>query len=29
MAKYSYEFNKEVVNAYLRGEGGRKYIAKK
>ena len=29
MAKYSYEFKKEVVNAYLRGEGGRKYLAKK
>ncbi|MHB8127806.1 MAG: IS3 family transposase [Mobilitalea sp.] len=29
MAKYNYQFKKEVVNAYLNGEGGYKYIAKK
>jgi len=29
MAKYSYQFKKEVVNAYLNGEGGHKYIAGK
>lgn len=28
MAKYSYEFKKKVVNAYSRGEGGRRYLAK-
>lgn len=29
MAKYSYEFKKKVVVAYIRGEGGTKYLAKK
>ena len=29
MAKYSYEFKKQVVDAHLRGEGGYTYIAKK
>ncbi len=29
MAKYSYEFKKKVVIAYIRGEGGSKYLAKK
>ena len=29
MAKYSYEFKKKVVEAYLNGEGGSGYIAKK
>lgn len=29
MAKYSYQFKKEVVNAYLNGEGGHKYLAEK
>ena len=29
MAKYSYEFKKQVVDAYLRGEGGYTYLAKK
>jgi len=28
MSKYSYEFKKRVVNAYLNGEGGYKYLAK-
>lgn len=28
MSKYSYEFKKEVVQAYLNGEGGYKYLAK-
>lgn len=28
MAKYSYEFKKKVVDAYLNGEGGYKYLAK-
>ena len=27
MSKYSYEFKKKVVNAYLNGEGGYKYLA--
>jgi transposase len=27
MAKYSYQLKKEVVNAYLNGEGGYKYLA--
>ncbi len=27
MAKYSYEFKKKVVTAYLNGEGGYKYLA--
>lgn len=29
MAKYSFEFKKEVVLAYLNGEGSQKFIAKK
>ncbi|MHC1747184.1 MAG: IS3 family transposase [Cellulosilyticaceae bacterium] len=29
MAKYSYEFKKQVVNAYLNGEGGYTYLAEK
>ena len=29
MAKYSYEFKKKVVQAYLNGEGGQKFLAKK
>lgn len=29
MAKYSYEFKKKVVQAYLNGEGGKKFLAKK
>ena len=29
MAKYSCEFKKEVVNAYLNGEGGHRYLAEK
>ena len=29
MAKYSYQFKKKVVNAYLNGEGGYKYLAEK
>ncbi len=29
MAKYSFEFKKKVVQAYLNGEGGYKYLAKK
>ena len=29
MAKYSYEFKKEVVRAYLNGEGGQTYLMKK
>ena len=29
MAKYSYEFKKEIVTAYIQGEGGRKHLAKK
>lgn len=28
MAKYSYEFKKEVVQAYLDGKGGYGYLAK-
>ena len=27
MAKYSYEFKKKVVTAYLNGKGGYKYLA--
>ena len=27
MAKYSYEFKKQVIEAYLSGEGGYKYLA--
>ena len=27
MAKYSFEFKKKVVNAYLKGEGGYGYLA--
>lgn len=29
MAKYSFEFKKKIVQAYLNGEGGYRYIAKK
>ena len=29
MAKYSYEFKKKVVQAYLKGEGGQGYLMKK
>ena len=29
MAKYSFEFKKQVVKAYLHGEGGEDYLAKK
>ena len=29
MSKYSFEFKKKVVEAYLRGEGGSSYLAKK
>lgn len=29
MAKYSFEFKKKVVDEYLRGEGGRNYLANK
>lgn len=29
MAKYTFEFKKEIVTAYLNGEGGKKYLAKK
>ena len=29
MPKYSFEFKKKVVEAYLRGEGGYSYLAKK
>ncbi len=29
MAKYSYEFKKEVVTEYLNGEGGLRYLVKK
>jgi transposase-like protein len=29
LAKYSYEFKKEVVKAYLDGKGGYKFLAKK
>lgn len=29
MAKYSYEFKKQVVMEYLNGEGGQRYLAKK
>ncbi len=29
MAKYSYEFKKEIVTAYIQGEGGKKYLATK
>lgn len=29
MAKYSYGFKKEVVQAYLKGEGGQSYLMKK
>ena len=29
MAKYSFEFKKKVVQAYLNGEGGKRYIANK
>lgn len=29
MAKYSYEFKQKIVQAYLNGEGGYGYLAKK
>ena len=29
MAKYSFDFKKKVVDAYINGEGGYKYLAKK
>ena len=29
MPKYSFKFKKKVVEAYLRGEGGYSYLAKK
>ena len=29
MAKYSFEFKKEIVMKYLNGEGGKKFLAKK
>lgn len=29
MAKYSFEFKKQVIDAYLRGEGGYTYLAGK
>ena len=29
MAKYSFEFKKKIVNAYLNGEGGYMYLTKK
>lgn len=29
MAKYDYEFKKKVVNAYLNGEGGKRFLANK
>ena len=29
MSKYSYEFKKQVVNAYLNGKGGYTYLANK
>ncbi len=29
MAKYSFEFKKKIVQAYLNGEGGHKYLANK
>lgn len=29
MSKYSYEFKHEIVRAYLKGEGGSSYLAKK
>ena len=29
MAKYSYEFKKKIVKAYLNCEGGYKYLSKK
>ncbi len=28
MAKYSFEFKKEIVMKYLNGEGGKKFLAK-
>ena len=27
MAKYNYEFKKKIVNAYMNGEGGKKFLA--
>ena len=29
MTKYDYQFKKQVVKAYLNGEGGYKFISKK
>lgn len=29
MAKYDYEFKKRIVNAYMNGEGGRKFLSTK
>jgi len=29
MAKYDYEFKKKIVNAYMNGEGGKKFLANK
>ena len=29
MSKYSYEFKKQVVSAYLNGDGGYAYLAQK
>ena len=29
MAKYDYEFKKKVVNAYMNGEGGKRFLANK
>lgn len=29
MAKYSFEFKRQIVQAYLNGEGGKAYLAKK
>jgi transposase-like protein len=29
MAKYNYEFKKKIIQAYLNGEGGYKYLADK
>ncbi len=29
MAKYSFQFKKQVIDAYLRGEGGYTYLAGK
>ncbi|MFT8352573.1 transposase [Clostridium saccharoperbutylacetonicum] len=29
MAKYSYEFKKKIIEAYLNGEGGYAYLSEK